>query len=234
MKKWVAILLMVGLMAVGLIGCGSKDQPANAPAPADKQTETQSQSGNDLSSIMKKASQAKQMSFDMVMTMSGSDKNSVTSKGKMYVSDQKLRMELETMGMKMITISNDQKEFYLYNPDEKTALKMTAPPESADVPNEWAREDGDVSGFTVVGEEKKDGYDCVVVTFTEDGAESKMWIRKDIGMPVRSEVTSAEGTMVVEYKNYNMGAQPGNLFEIPAGTEITTMPSMPDMSQIPK
>lgn len=232
MKKWIAVLLVVGLMAFGIIGCGSKEQPANAPGTTEKQTETQSQGGSDLSSIMQKASQVKGMSFDMVSTITGPE-GTMNTTGKYYMSGEKVRMEAETMGVKVITIGNAQDEFYLYNPDMKTAVKMTTPETDADLPNAWAKAGEDVSGYTVVGNENKDGYDCMVVTTEEEGCKIKMWLRKDIGMPVRVESTLGDGNILTEFKNYNIGAQPDNLFEIPAGTEITTMPGSPDMSKIP-
>jgi len=67
----------------------------------------------------------------------------------------------------------------------------------------------------------------VVVTSNEDDNLTKMWLRKDIGMPVRVEQTTSEGPIVIEYKNYQIGPQDDSLFEIPAGVDITTLPSSP-------
>lgn len=232
MKKWLAALLVMGMIAAGLTGCGSKEQQAtNAPATTDTKVVEKS-GGSDLSTIMKSASQVKGMSFEMVSTMTGKN-GSMTSNGKLYMSNGKVRMEMETAGMKMITISKTPGEVYMYNPTEKTAMKITTPQQSAELPNEWAKADGDISGLKVMGEEKKDGFDCLVVT-TTTGDNAKMWIRKDIGMPVRTEMTTTDGNVVVEYKNYNIGAQPDNLFEIPADTQITTMPNMSNLPQVPK
>jgi len=232
MRKWLIALLVMGLLAAGLTGCGSKEQATtNAPTSTDTKVVEKS-SGSDLSSIMKSASQVKGMSFEMVSTMTGKN-GSMTSSGKLYMSNGKVRMEMETAGMKMITISNTSGEVYMYNPTEKTAMKITTPQQSAELPNEWAKSDGDISGLKVLGEEKKDGFDCIVVT-TTTGDNTKMWIRKDIGMPIRTEITTADGIMAVDYKNYNIGAQADSLFEIPADTQITTMPNMSNLPQVPK
>lgn len=234
MRKWLAVLLVVSLMAVGILGCGNNGEPAGAPGATGEKTEsTQPQGGgSELSSIVEMAKGIKEMSFDIVSTMTGKD-GSVATSGKYYISGDKLRMEMETMGMKMITIGNEQGEFYLYNPETKTAMKMTTPQTETELPNEWAQAAEDLAKYKVVGEEKKDGYDCLVVTTDEEGIQTKMWLRQDIGMPVRVEATLDEGeTMVVEYKNYSIGEQPAELFEIPAGTEITTLPGMSDMSDM--
>lgn len=223
MKKWIVALLVLTLMLGSLAGCSSKAEDPGTPATS--QTPPAQQKGDDpLKDLMESARQVNQMSFDIVMT-SGKD-SSVQTQGKMYISGEKIRMEMEAMGMKMITITNAQDEVYMYNPDTKTAIKMTAPQESVDLPNEWVDESA-TSNWKVVGEEKKDGHDCVVVTSTVDDNTAKMWLRKDIGMPVRIEQSTSEGPIVVEYKNYQIGAQDDSLFEIPAGTTITTMPSAP-------
>ncbi len=229
MRRWLTVVLVGMFMVVGVIGCGSKGQTANAPANTTQtQTETKTQVGSDLSSIMKSASQVKGMSFDMITTVTSSDGKSVVSSGKMYVQDQKVRMEMESMGMKMITLMKTPGEVYMYNPDTKSAMKVTTPQQGAESPNSWAKESGDTTGMTVAGEEKKDGYDCLVVTVA-DADNTKMWIRKDIGMPVRVESKSNGANIVMEYKNYNLAAQPDSLFELPAGTQITSMPNLPNM-----
>lgn len=230
MRKWVAVLLVIGLMIAGLTGCSSKNESAGTNAPAATDTKTNQGSTTDLSSLMKSASQVKGMSFDVVTTITDKD-NTTTSTGKFYMSNGKVRIETEVQGMKMITITKDSGEVYMYNPSTNTAMKITAPQDEPELPTDWASADADVSGLKVVGEENKDGYDCIVVTASDN---SKMWIRKDIGMPVRIESTSADGTMVMEYKNYNIGAQADDLFELPAGAQVMEMPTMPDMSNIPK
>ena len=237
MKKWLAVIMMVGLMAMALVGCSSKEEPSGATTSTENQTQTETQSpgGNDLNSIIEKASQAKAMSFDLVSTITDTEGDTVTTNTKFYVSGEKNRIETEAMGMKMIIISNAQGESYLYNPIDKTALKMTAPETGTELPSEWAQED--LLNYEVVGEEKMDGHDCLVLTVKDKDADedeymmSKMWVRKDIGMPVRTEGTIEDSNkIVVEYKNYNIGEQPADLFEIPAGTEIIDMPGMSEVN----
>lgn len=227
MKKRIVILMVLALMMGSLAGCADKKAADNTPATAG--TSQGESADSALDKLMKTAAQTKQMSFDMVMTMDGGG-TAVKNTGKIYISDKKSRMEMEALGMKMITIINAQGECYLYNPEDKTAMKMNVPQDPMDLPNAWAAEDSDISKLQVVGEEKKDGFDCLVITTTEDGEGAKMWLRKDIGMPVRIEQTTPQGTAAIEYKNYNIGAQPDSLFEIPAGTTITTMPAMPDIN----
>ena len=237
MRKWLAVLMIAGLMVAGVAGCGSKSPPTETQTPpGTNQTQTQTQTGTDLSSIMKSASGMKQMSFDTVTTLT-SGGQTITSSGKFYMSDAKLRMESEMQGMKSIMITKSPGEVYIYNPATKTAMKITSPQETADLPNAWAKASGDTTGYKVLGEEKKDGFDCLVVQYTDPAnaaSTSKMWLRKDNGLPVRVESASPEGAVVTEYKNYNLGAQDASLFELPAGTQITAMPSVPGMPNLPQ
>lgn len=236
MRRYWALILVGMLLMAAVAGCGSKEPANDVPAGTQTQTQTEtgsqtgSQSSSDLSSIMKSASQIKGMSFDMVSTMTGQDGTTVVSSGKMFVQDEQARVEMEAMGMKMITLVKGDDEIYLYNPDTNSAMKMSGLQEGTEPPNAWADESGDASDYTVVGEEKMDGHDCLVVTLTED-SNTKMWVRKDIGMPVRMEAKSDDGNMVVEYKNYDLSAQPASLFELPAGTQITSMPNLPNVPQ---
>ncbi|MGI6467486.1 MAG: outer membrane lipoprotein carrier protein LolA [Syntrophomonadaceae bacterium] len=223
MKKWIVALLVLTLMLGSLAGCSSKTEEPGTPAAS--QTPPAQQAADDpLKDLMESARQVNQMSFDIVM--SSGNASSFSTQGKMYISGEKMRMEMEAMGMKMITITTAQEEVYMYNPDTNTAIKMTAPQEPVELPNEWVA-DSDAPNWKIVGEEKKDGYDCVVVTSNEDDNLTKMWLRKDIGMPVRVEQTTSEGPIVIEYKNYQIGPQDDSLFEIPAGVDITTLPSSP-------
>lgn len=235
MRRWLTVLLIAGLLAVGLTGCGKKQATETPQAPPASQP-SQTQTGTDLNSIMKSAAAVKEVSFDTVMTIT-SNNQTTTSTGKMYISDTKMRMETEMNGMKSITISKSLNEVYIYNPATKTAMKMTGSEETAEAPNEWAQKSSDTTRYKIVGEEKKDGFDCVIVQYTDPANPtftSKSWVRKDNGLPVRVEAQSSEGTFVNEYKNYNLSPQDPGLFELPAGTQVVTMPAVPNMPKMPQ
>ncbi|MEA4924916.1 MAG: DUF4412 domain-containing protein [Syntrophomonadaceae bacterium] len=229
MKKWLVLMILSIFVAASLVGCGSRPTTTtttDAPTTTDNKA---AGSGDDLSQLMKSAAGVKEMSFDMVATVN-SKSGSMSSNGKMYMSNGKVHMEMEQAGMKMVTIIKSQSEIYLYNPDSKIAMKTSAPQNQVELPNQWAKADGDVSGLKVIGNENKDGFECLVIT---TGDNAKMWIRKDIGMPVRVESPSNDGSVVIEYKNFNLGSQDASLFELPAGTQITDMP-ITDILNAPK
>jgi hypothetical protein len=172
------------------------------------------------------------LSFEVTST-TGEQGKGVSSTGKYYMSGKKIRIEAEAEGMKMVSIVNANGEMWMYNPADKTAMKLSAPQQDqSKLPTEWTKED--LSAMKIVGSEKKDGFDCVIVTVNENGTTSKMWLRKDIGMPVRIESATPEGPVVIEYKNYNLDKQPDSLFEIPADAQVMSMPQVPPAPGIPQ
>jgi len=222
LKKWIVLLITIALLALTLTACGGggeKETSAPTDQPAAQQ---QADSSSDpLEKLMANAKGAAELSFDMVMTVGGD--NPMNSTSKMYISGKKSRMEMDAMGAKMITIIDAAGDVYLYDPVNNTAMKTTAPQQEVEAPNAWAEKDS--AKMKVVGDEKVDGVDCLVVTSIDEELETKMWLRKDIGMPVRVEVPAQNA--VIEYKNFNIGAQDPKLFEIPADAMITELPAMP-------
>jgi len=224
----VSILLVVALL--GLAGC-SKGKTSE-PAASDKAKVTESAGGDaaELQKLFKSVKEVKGMSYDMVSTMSGKDAN-MKSQGKFFISGKKVRMEMEAQGMKSIIISNGSGEAYMYMPATNTAMKTPLPKEKpADA---WAESEEDLADMKIVGHEKIDGCQCVVVTVAAAEGSMKMWLREDIGMPVRMETGDASNKMVIEYKNFKIGAQPDSLFELPAGAKVMDMSNLQNMPQMP-
>lgn len=221
LKKWIVLLITIALMALTLTACGGGAKEASAPADQSAAQQKDDSSSNPLDKLMANAKGATELSFDMVMTVGGD--NPVNSTSKMYISGKKSRMEMDAMGAKMITIIDAAGDVYLYDPVNNTAMKTAAPQQEVEAPNAWAEKDS--AKMEVVGDEKVDDIDCLVVTSTDGEVETKMWLRKDIGMPVRVEVPAQK--VVIEYKNFNIGAQDPALFEIPADATVMDLPAMP-------
>lgn len=228
MKRNLLLLILILSMASCLLVAGcSKEKAPPAQAP-QTENQTKSQTGsNELDGLLKAASNLKDLSFEMVTTATNAGQT-VSTQGKYWMSGDKMRMEMDAEGMKAVTIINAKGEIWLYNPADKTAMKLPEMDKEDEYPNKWI--ESDQNNMKIVGHEKVSGYDCTVVTLTEDGDESKMWLRKDIGMPVKMETKSSEGDLLIEYKNYKLEKQPADLFELPADAQIL---NIPDMSQIP-
>jgi outer membrane lipoprotein-sorting protein len=100
-----------------------------------------------------------------------------------------------------------------------------------ELPNEWSDQE-DLANYKIIGHEKMNGYDCVVVNVSgDDGTVSKMWLMEDQGMPVKMEAESAEGKIVIEYKNYNIGKQADDLFQLPTDAQVMDMSQLPNIPE---
>lgn len=232
MKKRLVVFLVVMFMVscLGLAGC-SKDKAANAPSAQSDQKSgdtSKSDTGNEIANLMKSAREVPGMSYEMINTVTTQGQTH-TSTSKMWMSKEKMRMETEISGMKSIMIANSKGEIFMYEPTSNTAMKMSEMKGQEQLADKWAEDDSYTSKMKIAGEEKLDGYACVLVTVKDAETDTKMWLRKDIGMPVKMESKMADSTVVIEYKNYKVGAQEDSLFELPAGAQITEMPSMPNV-----
>lgn len=227
MKKFptTAIVMVLILMAsFTLAGCSKESPNSQAPAPINT---NQSGSIDELDNLLKAAGKTKDFSFDMASTVTN-PQQTVSMQGKYWMSGDKMRMEMEAQGMKAVNIINEKGEIWMYNPADKTAVKLPEVNSKDDFPNEWA--EADRNNMKIVGHEKLDGYDCTIVTITEEDSESKMWLRKDIGMPIKIETKNDDGDLLIEYKNYRLEKQAASLFELPADAQII---NIPDMHQLP-
>lgn len=230
MKKSVLISILILSLATCLLvtGCSQEGSPDTQGPSTEKQSGANTPTGsNELDDLFKAASAVQDLSFEMVTTSTNAGQT-VNAQGKYWMSGKKIRMEMEAEGMKAISIINDKGELWMYNPADKTAMQLPQTDIDEDLPNQWT--EAERSNMKIVGHENIDGYDCTVVTLTDDGEVSKMWLRKDIGMPVKMETKSPEGDLLIEYKNIQTGKQPADLFELPADAQVL---EIPDMSKFP-
>lgn len=230
MKKSLLVLILILSLASCLLvaGCSHDESPSTPALQSDNQSGTTAPtSGDELDDLFKAASAVKDLSFEMVTTATNAGQT-VYAQGTFWMSGKKIRMEMEAEGMKAVTIINEKGEMWMYNPADKTAMRLPEADIEEDLPNQWT--EADRSNMKIVGHEKVDSYDCTVVTLTEDSDVSKMWLRKDIGMPVKMETKSPEGDLLIKYKNIKTEKQPADLFDLPADAQVL---EIPDMSKLP-
>ena len=115
----------------------------------------------------------------------------------------------------------DAQTMYMYMPSQGMAFKLTfEEPESA------VEEAQSILGYNpvIIGTETLDGKVCLVVEYTVEGSTAKMWIWKDQGFPIRAEITTTEGTIIMEYANIEFVDIPDSMFELPEGVQIQEIP----------
>ncbi len=160
------------------------------------------------------------MKYDMLMTSPGVE----TITTKIWMKNNKMRTETTVEGeTAVMLIDIDTQTIYMYFPAQNMAMKMTyEQPESA---IEEAQSIPDYNP-TIIGTETMDGKVCLVVEYTIEGQTTKMWIWKDKGFPIRVEMTTAEGKIIMEYKNIDFTDIPDSMFELPEGVDIIDIPGL--------
>lgn len=226
-RKWtlfVGLLLVAVIVSAGCIGeTPTEEGEASQASTTETSTATSGDEGTSLSDIFGKAKGITSVKYDMVMTAPGEP--SVTS--TVWVKGNNMRMEMTAEGKTMIIIVDlDEQVSYMYNPEENIAMKMEVGTDTQsaieDVLSIQSRNP------TVVGTEIIDGKLCTVVEYTDltGEGEVKSCIWQKHGFPIRTEVTTTEGTSRTEWKNIDFGNIPDDKFELPADVEIMDLQSM--------
>jgi hypothetical protein len=132
---------------------------------------------------------------------------------------------MTAQGQNVVTLIDlDKQTMYMYMPAENSAIKMNF----SNVPKAVTEEAANITSKSpvVTGTETLDGKVCLVIPYTDSGTTVKSWIWKEKGLPVRSEVTTKDGTSVVEFKNFDFSTLDDSLFELPAGAKIMDIGGM--------
>lgn len=244
MKKFgILLIAVIALLSIVAVACGGGEEATPTPTKAPGVTATPgataapgatatpeatagptspAQPSGELGAILGKASNIDSVSYDMVMT--GTGMPSSTTKIWLKNKAQKMRTETTVQGQTSIMLIDRVSEVaYTYMPEQNLAIKM----DLSTAPESPLESTEGVEGYdpTVIGTETYDGKECLVVEYTTEGAQTKMWLWKQYGFPVKTVTTTADGTITVEYKNIDFGPIPDSVFELPAGVQIMNLPS---------
>jgi len=226
-KKWIAlsVLLAVVLSGAILAGCGGNK---DAGSQQGEQT-SQSAKSESISDIFAKGGKIDGLSYDYTATTSD-----MTMNGKVWMQGKKMKTESTIGGENVVSFfDGDTNTVIIYNPAEKTAMKMSAGQAEdqkaiSDTPVDYAS-DIDQTSVKELETVVYEGVKCRVVEVTEKDSQAvaKMWIREDYGIPMRVESTDPTGgKFVMEYKNMKVGSIGADVFQLPAGVEVTDMSEM--------
>lgn len=145
----------------------------------------------------------KAYSVETVTTVAGT-----TSSSKMFVDGDKIRTEMDTGGMQMVSIVRpDKKVCYSLMPAQKMVMETALP----DAPAPTA-ESGPEPKWEKVGAATVNGIACTEYKVTT-GADVAQYFLDGNNHLVRL----ATKDMTMDYKNFTAGAQDASLFEVPAG-----------------
>lgn len=234
-KKWIALSVLVAVILSGAIlaGCGG-DKTSGQPATGQT---SQSAKAESISDILAKGEKFDGMSYEYTVTAAD-----MTMNGKVWMQGKKMKTESAMGGQNVISFfDGDANTVVIYNPAEKTAMKMSAGQAEeqnaiAETPVDYTSEI-DKTSLKELETVVYEGVKCRVVEVgdKESKAVTKMWIREDYGFPMRIESTDPTGEkFVMEYKNMKIGSIAADVFQLPAGVQVTDMSEMmKQMQQLP-
>lgn len=157
-------------------------------------------------------------------------------KGRIYVKDQKTRMDMNMMGRQTQTITRlDKQAVWVVNPGEGFYMEMPVSPGSP----EFFQDEKALEQYATkkkVGSETVNGQPCDKFEITyHDSNLGKMtaWISKKLNFPVKMIQKGPYGESTVEYHNIQIGKVDDSLFELPSGLQKMAVPAMGGMMPRP-
>lgn len=205
---------------------------AAAATPTAKPAATAQTAGGPLADLLARAKGTTDYSYDYTMSLSN-----MKMSGTAYVKGSKMRQEMDLGGMKTVTLMDFSKKVaYTLLPDGKTATKMdlsaTATTSSQTPGDQVSSLPADAK---VIGTETVDGKPATIVQATVSGYTQKIWVWTERGLPLKFEMNTGSGLVTAQFSNYKFGPQADNLFELPAGVQVTEGPTgAPGAAPTPK
>ena len=219
-KNIVIIIVLILLIGVGVwFWMGGK----KAISPGEEAVTPEEEAGLSLAEILGRAKDVASFKYDMVATTPG--EAAVTT--KIWWKGKKMRTEGTLEGKSMVYLLDMSEQLaYMYFPAENTAMKIDFGKAQETVGESPTEQSESVMKYNpvTVGTEVLDGKTCSVIEYTTETGEVKMWIWTKYGLPIRTELTTAKGTSVIELKNIEFGDISDSMFELPAGVQIMEMP----------
>ncbi|MCL5104855.1 MAG: DUF4412 domain-containing protein, partial [Armatimonadetes bacterium] len=138
--------------------------------------------------------------------------------GKVYVSGQKMRQDLSMGATKHIVIVRGDKGLvYMLQPSAKQYMKMQGVKGELGMNNPKAMDELKKSATQKrLGTENVSGYSCAKSLFTfKDKTKGSLtlWTASRLGgHPIKTQMKTSRGNVLMEYKNIKVGRQSASLF----------------------
>lgn len=224
-----AVAIFVTLSLV-ISGCAGKSGGGSTKTGNEKDLASDNNSAGKkeltLKELFSKGQNTEDMYYEYVVDAMG---NKV--EGKVWVAGKKMRAEGTFLGQKSIVIVDGEKNVaYMIDAENNKAMKIPVSETGSlpDKPTDYL-ENIDIKMVKSLEATTYNGVKCRVVSIQVSNEKTgktntKMWIAEANGLPVRIETSLPDGSrMTAEFKNLKVGKQPAEMFEIPAGMEVTDL-----------
>jgi outer membrane lipoprotein-sorting protein len=230
-----ALALPVGVMMLAVGGCGQQAPQEGESGPA--QTENQNQEAQTDYSVSDLISSAESVgSYSCVLDIT-------TPKGERFVQEiwrkgSQIRTEMTQEGQEVVFLMDrEAKTSTAYMPSQNMAMKMDYSKAKKQTsrensPKEQAQSLKDYE-TTIEGTETIEGRECVVVSYQDANTEGRMWLWRERGLPLKTEVTTANGTTVVRVEDLEVKQISDSMFEVPEGVEVLDASQMMQGQNMP-
>jgi len=216
---FISILLLFALVLSGA-ACGKKETGEGGAVPSGEQAGEKTES---LTDILGKAKSVASYKYEAVITTPGQP----VATQKMWFKQNKIRMEMNAEGQDMVYLmDSDKQTAYMYIPAQSMAIEIGFGKAQETVGESPTEQSESIMNYdpVTVGSEVLDGKNCLVIEYTAETGKTKMWLWTKYGIPIKTEITTAKGTTVVETKNIDFGSISDSMFELPTGVQIMQIP----------
>jgi outer membrane lipoprotein-sorting protein len=222
MKKLISLLLVLVVVTgcVALAACGGDggaEVDNGGAANGASQPAGDDGGGDSLTDVLGLGAGINSVYYETAVTAPDSSTFTV----RVWLKGNKARTETDAAMGEQSAISIvdfDAGVQYLYMPDLNIAYRMFYDQET----NTALTQTQSITDYeyTELGTATVDGKVCLVVEYSYGGDTIKSWIWKEHGFPIRTETTTAQGTMVVEFRNIDFSNIADSMFQIPQGVQI--------------
>jgi outer membrane lipoprotein-sorting protein len=201
-----------------LMGCSGSKNTSSPGLPQKQEVSAK----EEVMNLLSKGKTVNGISYEFVTTTGG-----VQSRGKVWMQNDKVRMETILQGQQMILLY-DGETIFQYMPHANIALKIVAKELQGQTPKKPLTPTGlvanmDKETLQIVETNVYEGQRCRIISFLhKDNKERmKIWISEEYGIPIKVESMGAEGKPAVsEFKNIKPGPLSLDIFKLPAGVQI--------------
>ena len=171
--------------------------------------------GKSIDGILSKRAEISSVKYDMIIKYDG-----FSFTAKVWEKNNKSRIEISSPFETVYIEDRDLGKAYVYYPTLEVAFEASELNISeGQIPESATKYIEKMENYDpkVIGTEKIEGKDSIIIEYVAEGMETKIWIWKDKGFPLRIESINPEtgGKAIIEFKNIEFVDIPDTMFEIP-------------------